>query len=147
MLNLRALVIDDSRVMRAMVMKNLQATRLATFEFTEAEDGADALAKFDPAVVDICFIDWNMPTMTGVDFIRKARARGDADYVPMIMITSEKTMAKIDEAVAQAGADAYICKPFTVDDLKGKLQKIVDRLSAPPTEEPAEGGFFSRLFG
>ncbi|MDB5312192.1 MAG: hypothetical protein JWO38_6394 [Gemmataceae bacterium] len=149
MLTLRALVIDDSRVMRSMVMKNLQASRLANFVFVEAEDGADALAKFDPAVIDICFVDWNMPTMTGVEFVRKARARGNTELVPMIMVTSEKTMAKIEEALEQAGANAYICKPFTVEDLQGKLKKIIDRLAdqlAAPGG-PAAGGFFSRLFG
>ena len=148
MLNLRALVIDDSRVMRAMVIKNLQATRLAEFAFVEAEDGADALAKFDPATIDICFVDWNMPTMTGVEFVRQARARGDAGLVPMVMVTSEKTMAKIEEALVQAGADAYICKPFTPDDLKAKLQKLVDRLAGQLSgNAPAGGGFFSRLLG
>ncbi len=148
MLNLCALVIDDSRVMRSMVMKNLIAARLANFTFIEAEDGADALAKFDPAKIDICFVDWNMPNMTGVEFVRKARARGDTGLVPMIMVTSEKTMSKIEEALAEAGADAYICKPFTVDDLQGKLKKLLDKLAnqlSAPT--PAEGGFFSRLLG
>lgn len=146
-MKLRALVIDDSRVMRNMVMQNLRQAHLAQFEFTEAEDGADGLAKFDPANIDICFVDWNMPNMTGVEFVRRARARGDTKHIPMVMVTSEKTVAKIEEALEEAGATAYICKPFTPDDLQVKLQKVMNMLSTPAAQPQAAGGFFSSLFG
>jgi len=143
---IRALVIDDSRVMRNMVMNALKAAGLAAFEFTEAVDGADALAKFNPATVDICFVDWNMPNMTGVEFVRKARATGGAFHVPMVMVTSEQTVAKIEEALNQAGADAYVCKPFTPEDMKVKLDKVINKVlkAKAPAEKPA--GFFSGLF-
>jgi two-component system chemotaxis response regulator CheY len=150
MSTLRALVIDDSRVMRNMVMNALRQARLATFEFTEAVDGADALAKFSPAAVDICFVDWNMPNMTGVEFVKKARSSGAAFHVPMVMVTSEQTVAKIEEALNQAGADGYICKPFTPEDMRVKLEKVIDKVlrikasAAPP--DAKSGGFFSNLF-
>jgi two-component system chemotaxis response regulator CheY len=146
MLTLKALVIDDSRVMRNMVMNALRQSRLATFEFTEACDGADALTKFDPNTIDICFVDWNMPNMTGVEFIRQARARGNAFKVPMVMVTSEQTMAKIEEALSQAGADAFICKPFTPDDMRVKLEKTIHKVTVAKTEPAEQEGFFSRLF-
>jgi two-component system chemotaxis response regulator CheY len=73
-MTIRALVIDDSKVMRSMVMQSLQKTRLADFEFIEAQDGADALEKFDPDEIDIVFADWNMPNMSGIDFVREVRA-------------------------------------------------------------------------
>ncbi len=145
---LRALVIDDSNVMRNMVMNALRKARLAEFEFVEAVDGADALAKFSPAAIDICFVDWNMPNMTGVEFIRKARARGDAFHVPMVMVTSEQTVTKIEEALAQAGADAYICKPFTHEDMRMKLERVINKvLTAKTASAQPKEGFFSRLFG
>jgi two-component system, chemotaxis family, chemotaxis protein CheY len=147
MSTIRALVIDDSRVMRNMVMNALRQTRLAEFEFTEAVDGADALAKFDPAKYDMCFVDWNMPNMTGVEFVKKARATGAAFNVPMVMVTSEQTVAKIEEALTQAGADAYVCKPFTPEDMRVKLERVVAKVlkgKAPPAEQ--QGGFFSNLF-
>lgn len=149
MLNLKALVVDDSKIMRKMVMQALTASRIATFEFTEAENGQDALGKFDPATTDICFVDWNMPTMTGIEFVKKARARGDSFNVPMIMVTSEQTMAKIEEAIAQAGADAYICKPFTVEDLQVKLQKVINKLETlkQAGAAAAGGGLLGKLFG
>lgn len=145
MSTIRALVVDDSRVMRNMVMNALKQSRLATFEFTEATDGADALTKFDPTKFDMCFVDWNMPNMNGIEFVKKARSSGTAFNVPMVMVTSEQTMAKIEEALTQAGADSYICKPFTPDDMKVKLEKLVNKVLTAKAPPEKAGGFFSGL--
>ncbi|MBN9120341.1 MAG: response regulator [Planctomycetes bacterium] len=148
-MDMTALVIDDSRVMRNMVMQALQKARLATFTFIEAADGADGLAKFDPKTIDICFVDWNMPNMTGVEFVKKARATGAAFEIPMVMVTSERAVGKIEEALNTAGADAYICKPFTPEDMQVKLQKLINKVEArkqPAAQSGSGGGFFSNLF-
>lgn len=146
-IKLNALVVDDSRVMRNMVMQALQKARLATFTFVEAGDGAEALTKLDPTTIDICFVDWNMPNMTGIDFVREARKQGLARNVPMVMVTSEQSVAKIDEALSAGGADTYICKPFTPEDMQVKLQKIIKKLEADRQPKPAaKQGFFSSLF-
>lgn len=145
MATIRALVIDDSRVMRNMVMNALRQSGLASFEFTEAVDGADALTKFNPTAFDMCFVDWNMPNMTGVEFVKRARAAGNAFHVPMVMVTSEQTVSKVEEALSQAGADGYVCKPFTPEDMRVKLDKVVGKVlkaKAPPEK----AGFFSNLF-
>ncbi|MGH2356146.1 MAG: response regulator [Chloroflexota bacterium] len=143
-MKLRALVIDDSRVMRNLVMTTLRRTRLAEFEFTEAEDGADGLAKFD-ATTDIVFADWNMPNMTGVEFARHVRAMKLEKHVPIVMITSERTSAKMDEALGSAGADAYICKPFTADDVERKLARVVAGVETKSPPPARTVGFFSSL--
>lgn len=159
----KALVIDDSGVMRKMVMKNLNEAKLADFEFIEAEDGKDALDKLKANEIHIAFVDWNMPNMTGIDFVREVRALervNDDGPIPLVMVTSEKTMGKIQEAIDQSGADAFISKPFTVDELKHKLQKVVDKIplvlarrlrkqaeQAQPTEQKAAGGWFGKMFG
>jgi two-component system chemotaxis response regulator CheY len=145
-MKLKALVIDDSRVMRNMVMQSLNKTRLAEFEFLEAEDGEDALAKFDADNIDVAFVDWNMPRMTGIDFVRKVRALGNTDHIAMVMVTSEKTMGKIEEALDEAGANAYICKPFTAEDLVRKLQPLFEEIAASRGESGSET-FLDRLFG
>src|SRR5438874_3704467 len=114
---LRALVVDDSGVMRKMIMKSLTEACLAEFEFVEAEDGKDALEKFQAQDIAIAFVDWNMPNMTGVDFVREVRKQEklkDEDPIPLVMITSEKTMGKVQEALDEAGADGFISKPFGV---------------------------------
>jgi two-component system chemotaxis response regulator CheY len=162
MAHLKALVVDDSRVMRSMVMQNLKKANLADFEFVEAEDGQDALNKYAPEIC-IAFVDWNMPNMNGVEFVREVRKReGDGEddlHMPIVMVTSEKTMSKIEEALDQAGADAFISKPFTAEELAVKLKKVVakseqvqiqklrrqrEESAAPP---PAQSGFFSKMFG
>lgn len=144
MVKLKALVIDDSRVMRNMVMKTLEQSMLADFEFMEAEDGLDALEKFSPKSTDIVFVDWNMPNMSGIDFVREVRSQKNTEHVPMIMVTSEKKMGKIEEALDNAGANSYICKPFTVEDVQRKIGKIIQEM---PKNRKKGGGFFSKLAG
>lgn len=157
-LKLRALVVDDSPIMRNMVKQTLVKTGLAEFEFTEAGDGEEALSKFDREKFDIGFVDWNMPKMTGVDFVRAVRALGDTGHIPFIMVTSEKTMSKIEEALDKAGADAFICKPFTADEMKMKVDKAIKKLLEArkdrreqksgdrSSDGQAGGGFFKKLF-
>src|SRR5438046_2712115 len=84
-MKLRALVIDDSGLMRTRVMKSLRETQLAEFEFTEAQDGSDGLAKFSLNKTDIVFVDWNMPKLSGIDFVRTVRASGKTKHIPIIM--------------------------------------------------------------
>jgi len=132
-----ALVVDDSAIMRKLVMRSLRQSGLATFSFVEAADGQDALDKFDPGKVQICFVDWNMPKMTGVDFVRKLRET--CKDVPVVMVTTERTMGRIEEAMDDAGADSYIVKPFTPDVLRQKLEPLFAEMSS------SKGGFFSRL--
>ncbi len=155
---LRALVVDDSKVMRHMVMETLKKTGLAEFEFTEAVDGQDALTKLPDGGFQIAFIDWNMPNMTGVEFVRAARRwflEQKKLPMPMVMVTSEKTLGKIQEAVDEAGADSFISKPFTPDEMKAKLARVIEKavdvqvqtMRAAAPEPAPTGGFFSKLFG
>ncbi len=161
---LKALVIDDSGVMRKMVMKSLTDANLGQFEFVEAEDGRDGLAKLAANEVHIGFVDWNMPNMTGIEFVREVRKlekEKGQEGIPLVMVTSEKTIAKIEEALDQAGADTFITKPFTVAELSAKLKKAVSKAELvclsrrrqqreeqqTAAQPAAQGGFFSKLFG
>lgn len=141
---LRALVVDDSKVMRRMVMGCLLQAELADFEFTEAENGVDALSKFDPKSIDIVFCDWNMPQMSGIDFVRKVRALGKTEHIPIVMVTSEKTMGKIEEALDDAKANAFISKPFTTGYVQRKVGPLIENMKNQPAPQSG-GGFFSRL--
>jgi two-component system chemotaxis response regulator CheY len=141
-LKVRAMVVDDSRVMRNMVMQELRRSGLADFEFTEAENGADALKKFHPSKIDIVFIDWNMPKMSGIEFVRKVRSTWKNEQTPLVMITSEKTVGKAEEALDDAGANAFISKPFTAEMLDRKIAPLIKDIEARGN---SRGGFFSRL--
>ena len=140
-MNIHALVVDDSGIMRKMVMRSLRDAELAQFVFTEATDGLDALGKFDPNTMDMIFVDWNMPNMNGIDFVREVQAL-EQRHVPIVMITTEGTCGKIDEAMSEVKVDKYIAKPFTVEELKKKLEPIFDQIAASRQESK---GFFTKL--
>ena len=139
-MDINALVIDDSGIMRKMVMRTLNQTGLANFSFTEAVDGLDALEKFDPNTIDIAFVDWNMPNMSGIDFIRKLH-ENISEHVPIVMITTEGTMGKVEEALDEAGVDTYVVKPFTAEILQKKLEPLFAKL-AKGAKKPK--GFFGK---
>jgi two-component system, chemotaxis family, chemotaxis protein CheY len=161
-MGLKALVVDDSGVMRKMVMNALKEAKLTAFEFVEAEDGQVALEKLKAGDIDMAFVDWNMPNMSGIDFVKEVR-RGEkiagADAMPLVMVTSEKTMGKVQEALDEAGADGFISKPFTVEEMQRKVKKHTDKAqllqirksrasqqAAAPAAPQASGGWFSKMF-
>lgn len=154
--SLRAMVIDDSRVMRNMVMQTLQQAELAAFDFDEAGSGSEAIGKFDSDKIDIIFVDWNMPGMNGIEFAREVRAMGWAHHIPIVMITSESGREKQQSAYDKARITCYVTKPFTVDEIREKVGPVIEELfkkrskPAAPAPKPApapakSGGFFSKL--
>lgn len=113
----KVLIVDDSKVMRMVIKKGLMQAGL-TCDVVEAGDGKEGLAQAIAENPGLVLSDWNMPNMTGYEMlveIRKVNAT-----VPIIMITTEGAEDKISEAMS-AGANGYICKPFTPDMLKEKL--------------------------
>lgn len=161
-MKLKTLVVDDSGVMRKMVMRSLMETKLTDFEFIEAEDGQVALEKMNSEEFDIAFVDWNMPNITGIDFVKMVRLqerKNGKDKIPLVMVTSEKTMGKMQEALDEADADGFISKPFTVEELQVKLKPHTDQAqrirtrkdwakqkAAAPAAAPAGNGWLGKLF-
>lgn len=116
---MKALVIDDSRVMRKIVGGILVEVG---FEVVEAENGQDALdrlAEHDDVI--LCCIDWNMPVMTGFEFVVEVRKHPEWRNVTLMMVTTEGEQDQIVRALA-AGAHEYVIKPFTPDVIIDKLQ-------------------------
>ena len=151
---IRTLVIDDSRIMRNIVMETLRKTGLAEFEFTEAVSGSEAMEKFDADTTDMIFVDWNMPGMNGIEFARFVRSSKWANHIPIVMVTSETGDAKQKDAYDKARISCYVTKPFTVDEMKEKIFSIVadvQKRKTQPGSAPAavpaakSGGFFSKL--
>ncbi|CAN5235245.1 chemotaxis response regulator CheY [soil metagenome] len=115
---MRALIVDDSRAVRSMIGRSL--TQLG-FEIFDAGNGREALQQLERlGPVDVAVVDWNMPEMSGYEFVRAVRA--DATYKTMriIMVTSESELSRVTDALA-AGADEYLMKPFVVEALRDKL--------------------------
>jgi two-component system chemotaxis response regulator CheY len=117
----QALVIDDSRAMRSIL------TRLMTglgFDVAQAGDGAEALAVLDAGGrPDVALVDWNMPVMDGLTFIKRCRENPEYRNVVLVMVTTESEQSQIVRALA-AGAHEYVIKPFTDDVIAEKLNLL-----------------------
>ena len=111
------LVVDDSRLVRKLARRILEAH---DFAVTEAEDGAKALASCRAALPDGVLLDWNMPVMNGIEFLRALRAEFGPDHPVVLFCTTETEMRFITEAL-EAGAQEYIMKPFDAEILIGKF--------------------------
>lgn len=152
----RTLVVDDSKIMRNIVMETLRKSISGEFDFIEAASGAEAMEVFDADAIDIIFVDWNMPGMNGLEFARFIRSSKWANHIPIIMVTSETGDAKQKDAFDKARISCYITKPFTADDMRAKVAPIFLEIkkrkaeTAQPAAQPAAkptGGFFSKLLG
>jgi two-component system chemotaxis response regulator CheY len=114
---MKALVIDDSRAMRAIIAGMLHD---AGFETAEAGDGEAALAALRAAAPDLLVLDWHLPGKTGPEIVRAIRAEPAWNGVRVLMVTTEVDAARIREAL-DAGAQEYLMKPFTADAVRDKL--------------------------
>lgn len=123
---IRALIVDDSSVMRKIVERSLRQAGLQTLVVHEAASGVEGLDVLKANRVDLILTDINMPSMDGLEFVRQIRARGLAAGVPVVMITTESSEEHVKQAI-QAGARGYIRKPFTAEQVK---ERVLPLLSA-----------------
>lgn len=119
---MKVLIVDDSRVMRQIVVRTLRQAGLTGHEIVEADNGRtgfDAVVRHQPQLV---LSDWNMPEMTGIDFLHALRAAGHA--VPFVFVTSEGSPEMVTRA-EKAGAMFVITKPFTPERFRDVLQPVL----------------------
>ncbi len=120
----KVLLVDDSAVMRKIIQRNIKESGLIVEEFVEAGDGAQALDKVNATELDLILCDWNMPNMSGIEFVKTLRSLNLPKEVPVVMVTTEGSDAKKTEA-KESGANDYITKPFTADQLRDTLGKYL----------------------
>ncbi len=114
------LVVDDSKVIRKVARHILETL---DFEVSEAADGKEALDSCMASTPDVILLDWNMPVMSGMDFLRALREASLASRPKVVFCTTENGMAYIRAAI-EAGADEYVMKPFDRETLESKLQIV-----------------------
>ena len=114
------LVVDDSKVIRKVARHILE---MLDFSVDEAGDGQEALTHCEARMPDVVLLDWNMPVMSGMEFLKALRASGVPDQPKVVFCTTENDMAHIRAAIA-AGADEYVMKPFDRETLQAKLQIV-----------------------
>ncbi len=113
------LIVDDSKVIRKVARHILETLQ---FEVSEAADGSEALEHCSTATPDVILLDWNMPVMSGMDFLRAYRASTQT-AAKVIFCTTENGIGHIQAAI-DAGADEYVMKPFDRETLETKLQLV-----------------------
>jgi two-component system chemotaxis response regulator CheY len=114
------LVVDDSKVIRKVARHILETLNFAV---DEAEDGREAMTRCEAAMPDVILLDWNMPVMSGMEFLRALRLTDLAPQPKVVFCTTENDIAHIRAAI-EAGADEYVMKPFDRDTLQSKLQIV-----------------------
>jgi two-component system chemotaxis response regulator CheY len=111
------LVVDDSRTARLFARRALESMGYA---ISEAADGELALVACQQAMPDIVLLDWNMPVMNGIEFLKRLRQMPGGKKPTVLFCTTENALTRIEEAI-DVGADEYIMKPFDADILSSKL--------------------------
>jgi two-component system, chemotaxis family, chemotaxis protein CheY len=122
--NIRALIVDDSSVMRKIVERSLRQAGLNLAQVFEAGNGAEALAAVQEHKVDLILCDINMPVMDGLEFVKALAGVENAKGVPVVMITTEGSEGHVVQALS-AGAKGYIRKPFTPDQVKEHVLPVL----------------------
>jgi two-component system chemotaxis response regulator CheY len=116
-----ALIVEDSKPIRTILRVYL--TKLG-FEVTEAVNGVDGLDRLRGMTqADVVLVDWNMPEMDGISFVRAVRAEHGYDALPLMMVTTNTELEQVSKAL-DAGANEYIMKPFTGDMIREKLELL-----------------------
>ena len=118
---MRVLTVDDSRTILAMLQHTLST---AGFEVLQAEDGAKALDVLEVEDVDVVITDVNMPVMDGIEFIRRVRASGRYQSLPILILTTETSQEKRDLG-RSAGGTGWIVKPFDPEKLVSVIRRVV----------------------
>jgi len=126
--HIRALIVDDSSVMRKIVERSLRQAGLDLEKVLEAGNGAEALAVLGKEKVDLILCDINMPVMDGLEFVKQLSTLESAKGIPVVMITTEGSENHVVQALS-AGARGYIRKPFTPEQVKEHVLPVLGKKS------------------
>ncbi len=122
---MKILLVDDSRTIRTIQRNVLK--QLGHDEVAEASDGIEALSAVNMQRPDLIIVDWNMPNMDGITFVKRLREKDKS--LPIIMCTTEAEKSRVIEAV-KAGVNDYVVKPFTPETLAEKINRTVAKVGA-----------------
>ncbi|MBI2688865.1 MAG: response regulator [Acidobacteria bacterium] len=117
-----ALIIDDSRAIRMILGRTLNRFGYEVCAASNGREALDMMGTHDlhPSVI---LVDWNMPEMNGLDFVRSIRANPKFSEIPLVMVTTETEIEQMDRAL-EAGANEYVMKPFTDEVIADKLRLL-----------------------
>lgn len=119
------ILVDDSSAMRKMIRRVLDVSGFALGRCHEASNGKDALEVLSREHVDVVLTDINMPIMDGETFVRELRGHAELAHLPVIVISTDSTSVR-RERLEQLGAQGYLAKPFTPENLRDEIQRVLD---------------------
>jgi len=118
---MRALIVDDSSTMRSLLRMHLKQAGFETLEAGDGQAGWETLQREGAA--ELALVDWNMPRMSGFDFVRTVRADGRYDQMRIMMVTAQAELEEV-QRVLECGADEYMMKPFNKEVVLDKLRML-----------------------
>lgn len=118
------LIVDDSSVVRKVLIKTFGMTSVPLGEVHQAENGKQALEILDTNWVDMIFLDINMPVMNGIEFMQNFKAREDLKDVPVVVVSTEGSKERRAE-LDHAGVKAYLRKPVTPELLTSTIEQLL----------------------
>ena len=125
---LNVLVVDDSSVMRRMIIRTLQLSGLPLGEVHEAGNGAEGLEQLDKHWIDLALVDLNMPVMNGEEMIEQLRANPELADIPIVVVSTDGSEARL--ARIRPNVSGFVHKPFTPEQLGETITRIVGKLDA-----------------
>lgn len=118
------MVVDDSKVTRAMIIRTLRLADVDLGEIHEAGDGRAALQVLDKSWIDMVFADLNMPVMSGLQMVEEMGRRGLMATIPVVIISTERSISRMEELKAR-GVSAYLPKPVTPETIKTVVEDLL----------------------
>lgn len=132
---LNVIVVDDSAVMRAMIIKTLRLSRLPVREIHQSSNGVEALAVLDEHWIDLALVDINMPEMNGEELIERVRANPATADLAIVVVSTEGSRTRI--ARLQAHGAGFVHKPFTPERLRAEIVRLTGAMNDEYGDGPA----------
>jgi len=126
------MVVDDSKTMRALVQKVLNKIGYSDCLLVDSAEAANKAMQNEP--IWLVILDWHMPEVAGIDFLKEMKATSAFQKIPVIMLTREQARENVQKAI-QLGADGYLVKPLSEDKLREQIFRVAARHSGMEVEE------------
>jgi two-component system chemotaxis response regulator CheY len=125
---MKALIVDDSLVVRTIISNTVKSIGYEVFHAEHGQEAINILSQHG-ASIQLVLLDWNMPIQDGYETVRQIKSNADYNHICIIMISTESEDEKVEQAIS-AGANGYIAKPFSPDELTRKIRMTLENFKS-----------------